>query len=93
MKIYVECYPDEVLVGVIAERLRFSKKNIDHRGGKARICKILEEKYCNCIALLDEDPHSTQPPYLKRGSADVRIDERTSALGHINLNSLRVHRK
>jgi len=27
------------------------------------------------------------------GLADVRIDERTSALGHINLNSLRVHRE
>jgi len=65
MRIYVECYPDKVLVDVIAERLRFSKKNIDHRSGKARICKILE-KYDNCIALLDEDPYSSQPPYLKR---------------------------
>ena len=65
MRIYVECYPDKVLVDVIAERLRFSKKNIDHRSGKARICKILE-KYDNCIALLDEDPYSAQPPYLKR---------------------------
>ena len=65
MRIYVECYSDKVLVEVIAERLRFSKKNIDHRSGKARICKILE-KYDNCIALLDEDPYSAQPPYLKR---------------------------
>jgi len=28
-----------------------------------------------------------------RGLADVRIDERTSALGHINLNPLWVHRE
>ena len=28
-----------------------------------------------------------------KGPADVRISERTSTLGHINLNSLRVHQE
>lgn len=59
--IYIECKPDKML----AKSLGFSKKDIIHSGGISEVCKRLTMQK-NCIGLIDEDPDSNQPPYLKR---------------------------
>ncbi len=58
--IYVECKPDKALV----MSLGIPKKYIRHVGGKSNICKRLERGY-GLKGLMDEDPLSTQPPYIK----------------------------
>jgi len=59
--IYVECNPDKLLL----KTLGVLKKHIVHAGGKSNICKQLE-KHKNCKALIDKDPGSPQPPYIKK---------------------------
>lgn len=59
--IYVECNPDETLVKILG----FSRKQITHAFGKGNICNKLE-KTKNTLGLVDEDPQSAQPKYLKR---------------------------
>jgi|Deesub1362A_J573_1020465.scaffolds.fasta_scaffold01294_7 hypothetical protein len=62
MKVYVECKPDYVLVKKVAD---IPQKKIIHAGNKAEVCKRLK-KGSNCIGLVDEDPGSGQPSYLKK---------------------------
>ncbi len=38
---------------------------IQHESNKVKVCKRLE-KSLNCIGLVDEDPSSVQPTYIKR---------------------------
>ena len=59
--IYVECKPDETLV----KALGISGKVIEHRSGKGSVCKRLEESI-NSKGLVDEDPLSAQPSYIKK---------------------------
>ena len=58
---YTECNPDSVLVSTLG----IHKKEIIHLGGKPNVCKQLEKRE-NCRGLIDEDPFSVQPPYLKK---------------------------
>jgi|Deesub1362B_J571_1020462.scaffolds.fasta_scaffold05732_4 hypothetical protein len=60
--IFVECKPDRVLVESITG---ISRRKIRHAGNKPRVCKELERRR-NCKGLVDEDPWSVQPPYLRR---------------------------
>ncbi len=60
--IYVECKPDFTLVKSITNIL---KREIIHEGGKSEVCKRLERQK-NCRGLIDEDPQSIQPPYVKK---------------------------
>jgi len=60
--VYVECKADFTLVESITE---IPKKEIIHEGGKSEVCKKLEKKK-NCKGLVDEDPWSVQPPYVKK---------------------------
>jgi len=59
--IYVECLPDRTLVKVLG----VPKRKIEHAGDKGRICNRLEKTY-NSKGLIDEDPLSSQPNYIKR---------------------------
>ena len=59
--IHVECKPDEMLV----RRLGFTKKKITHYPGKSRVFRKLG-KSNNQLALVDEDPGSTQTSYEKK---------------------------
>lgn len=59
--IYIECQPDEVLV----KTLGISEKEIIHAGGKGNVCNRLS-KASNCKGLIDEDPYSAQPGYIKK---------------------------
>jgi len=59
--IYVECVPDKALVKILG----IPGNQIFHAGGKGNICSRL--KYSkNSIGLVDEDPHSPQPNYIKK---------------------------
>lgn len=58
--IYTECKPDSTLV----KMLGMPKKQIIHQQGKPEVCKQLAKRE-NWIGLVDEDPFSVQPPYLK----------------------------
>ena len=66
--IYTECKPDSVLV----KTLGIPKKEIIHLGGKAEVCKQLEKRE-NWKGLIDEDPFSIQPSYLKRLKMRVNL--------------------
>lgn len=59
--IYTECKPDSALV----KTLGIPKKQIIHLGGKPEVCKQLEKRE-KWKGLIDEDPSSVQPPYLKK---------------------------
>ena len=58
--VYVECKPDEVLV----KKLGILKKMLKHENDKGRVCKRLA-KLMDCTGMVDEDPLSAQPSYLK----------------------------
>ena len=66
--IYVECKPDFTLVKSLT---KIPKREIVHEiKGKPEVCKRLERQR-TCKGLVDEDPLSTQPPYMKK----VRLEK------------------
>ena len=75
--IYTECKPDSMLV----KTLGIPKKEIIHLGGKPEVCKQLEKQE-NCKGLVDEDPFSIQPSYLKK----LHVRENLSDYGFRVLN-------
>jgi hypothetical protein len=60
MTLYLECTPDEL----VARMLGVPRRCIDHTGDKGRVCHHLSRKE-NVIGLIDEDPGSAVPSYLK----------------------------
>ncbi len=58
--IYTECKPDSALVNALG----ISKREIIHLQGKPEVCKQLAKRE-NWKGMIDEDPFSVQPPYLK----------------------------
>jgi hypothetical protein len=58
--IYVECKPDFALVKSVT---KIPKREIAHEKNKPEVCKRLK-KQRNCKGLVDEDPLSSQPPYM-----------------------------
>lgn len=58
--VYVECYADKALVN----SLGIGEKKIVHAGGKSNVCKRLKRD-TDSIGLVDEDPRSAQPSYIK----------------------------
>jgi len=59
--IYVECKPDYILI----RNLQIPKHKIIHAGNKSKVCKRLM-KTNNSIGIIDEDPGSIQPSYIKQ---------------------------
>jgi hypothetical protein len=59
--IYTECKPDSSLVRILG----IPKKHIIRQQGKPEVCKQLEKRE-NLLGMVDEDPFSVQPSYLKR---------------------------
>ena len=57
---FVECNPDRVLL----QKIGVTKRNIIHAGPKSGVCKRLS-KTTHSIGVVDEDPYSVQPSYLK----------------------------
>jgi len=74
--IYVECKPDYVLVRSIT---KLPKKEIIHAGNKSEVCKKLE-KQTGCIGLVDEDPWSEPPPYMKKMKVENLSDHNLKRL-------------
>jgi hypothetical protein len=61
--IFVECKPDITLVRSITD---IRRKNIIHEfRGKGWICLQLQNHWRHCAAMLDEDPYSPQPHYIR----------------------------
>ncbi|WP_375447168.1 hypothetical protein [uncultured Fibrella sp.] len=60
-QIHLECKPDEVLV----RALGFPRKVVNHHNDKGRVCNKLEKEQ-GAIGMIDEDPASPQPTYLKQ---------------------------
>lgn len=60
--IYVECKAEQALVRCITN---ITRREIVHEPGKSRVCKRLAEQG-NCKGLVDEDPYSAQPHYMKK---------------------------
>ncbi|OFX30686.1 MAG: hypothetical protein A2X08_07565 [Bacteroidetes bacterium GWA2_32_17] len=58
-KIIVECKPDEIL----AKSLGLAKKEIAHQPNKGEVCNLLKKTEIS-LAIVDEDPNSSQPKYL-----------------------------
>ncbi|MDK2781940.1 MAG: hypothetical protein PWR13_968 [Archaeoglobi archaeon] len=59
--LYVECHPDTVLV----RTLGIPRREIRHVHSKGNVCNRLSKSE-NSKGLLDEDPYSSQPNYLKK---------------------------
>jgi len=64
--LYVECYPDESL----AISLGFRKRDVIHAHSKGNVCKKLARTK-NSKGMVDEDPGSSQPSYIK----SMRLEE------------------
>lgn len=58
--IYLECNPDKILVNALG----ISHKEIKHAYSKGNVCNTLI-KNNNVAGLVDEDPSSPQPGYIK----------------------------
>lgn len=71
--IYVECSADRTL---IRSRTNISRNDIICAGGKGEVCNRLEER-SDCIGLVDEDPKSGQPKYLK----EMQLEKDLSTYG------------
>jgi hypothetical protein len=59
--VFVECNPDKLLL----QKMGVPKRKILHAGSKSEVCKRLG-KSVNSIGVVDEDPFSIQPPYIKK---------------------------
>jgi hypothetical protein len=59
--IYIECRPDKILV----EALSVPEEEIIHAGSKGNVCNRLS-RIRNSKGLVDEDPESAQPTYIRR---------------------------
>jgi len=57
--IYLECKPDEALVGALG----VPKREREHSHDKGRVCNKLKKSE-NAIGMVDEDPGSAQPGYF-----------------------------
>ena len=73
--ILVECKPDEALVRILT-----GSHTVIHCGNKSGVCRMLSKKYRGAIGLIDHDPGSAQPVYIKnliRNNNARRIDNIT----------------
>jgi hypothetical protein len=59
--IYLECNPDKALISFLG----IPNKEIKHANGKGNICNQLAKSQ-NVKGMIDEDPSSPQPSYMKR---------------------------
>ena len=70
--IFVECKPDLTLIKSLT---KVTRREITHEfKGKGEICNRLR-KQTNCKALLDEDPSSAQPSYIKETGLEKEFSE------------------
>ena len=70
--IYVECKPDFTLVQSLTN---VTRREITHEfKGKGEICNRLREQ-TNCKGLVDEDPSSGQPRYVKEARLENDLSE------------------
>jgi hypothetical protein len=60
-KVIIECKPDEKLVRILG----VAKNRIAHQPSKGEVCNYLF-KTVNYLALIDEDPNSSQPKHLQK---------------------------
>lgn len=68
--IYVECFPDVALLTVGA---KIPKRQVIHDfKGKSGVCARLRGVR-NSIGLIDEDPLSSQPPYVTEASLEAEF--------------------
>ncbi len=68
--IYVECYPDQALV----HALGIVRKEITHAHSKGNVCNRLV-KVRDRFGMIDEDPASSQPSYLRKLKEQWRQNE------------------
>lgn len=68
MKLFLECKPDEAL----AKTLGVVRSGIIHSNDKGGVCKRLS-KSRDMKGMIDEDPMSAQPAYLKELKEQERI--------------------
>jgi len=69
--IYVECSTEEVLIRSI---VNIPKSEIKHQSGRSKVIKQLE-RHTNCIGLVDEDPGSHTPQYIKQLKIEIDLPE------------------
>lgn len=68
MTVFVECKPDETLVLTLG----VAKRSVTHYSGRDELFKALGNSQ-GVIGVVDEDPLSAQPTYLKRlGQCDTQ---------------------
>lgn len=80
--IYLECKPEFILAKSLTG---IPKREFIHERGKPKVCKQLERRR-DCKGLVDEDPWSTQPPYMKKIKLKEDISEHDLKILHDNSN-------
>lgn len=69
--IYVECYSDVALVRAVTG---VSRREVGHEGGKGEVCNRLRKRN-GCTGMVDEDPSSGQPPYVREARLEQDLVE------------------
>jgi len=85
--IFVECYPDEVLVRVLG----IARKEITHAHSKGNVYNRVMKKR-NCLGMVDEDPESSEPSYIKKLQKQWQRNEVVLLLDGASNNSIIVLR-
>jgi len=82
--IYVECYPD---LAIVKSLTRVTRRGIIHEfKGKGEICNRLRRQ-TNCKGLVDEDPSSGQPHYMKEARLEKDFSEHEIKVLHDDTNN------
>jgi len=81
--IYVECKPDFALVRSLTN---ITRRGIIHTKGKGEICNQLRKR-SGCKGLVDEDPLSIQPPYMREARLENNLPQHDLKLLHDDTNN------
>ena len=82
--IFIECKPDLTLLESLTS---IPRREITHEfKGKGEICNRLR-KLSNCTGLIDEDPDSGQPLYVKEAKLENDLSEHEIKVLHDNTNN------
>lgn len=85
--IFVECKPDLALVRSLTN---IPRREIIHEfRGKGGICNQLKQQ-THCRAMIDEDPSSIQPRYVKNAILEANLAEHGIKVLHDNANGNRM---
>lgn len=82
----VECKPDAALIKLLIS----TPRKVKHAGNKPLVLRKLMRNYENSTGIVDEDPHSIQPPDMRRFKEIEFSEENKFKILHYNQRNNRL---